>query len=344
MTRRATFSRVAGRAGWQGALLASSLLLSGCLAFQGGVRTSPVPQPRPAPAIYTPSAESVELAGYYERVQRGLLVQGLLRGDGGGVDTPFTDEMLARNFMRLAFSSEYALPGRAGQSGQSRAQFLNRWDGPVRLSLSFGASVDPDTRQQVTEITRRYATRLARITGLSISVLKPDHPRANMRIFIVDERERRALEARLSRGDGTLSAAAIRALISLDRRNYCHVLARAPQGTATLTKADVVIRTEIPPRMMGACLHEEIAQGLGIGNDSPQARPSIFNDDEEFGRLTTHDEMLLRILYDARLHPGMSADEARPIVTEIAAELVPPAHRSARPDQTPHTSQTDDEV
>ena len=76
-------------------------------------------------------------------------------------------------------------------------------------------------------------------------------------------------------------------------------------------------------RIPHTCLHEEIAQGLGLVNDSPKARPSIFNDNEEFALLTPQDEMMLRILYDRRLHPGMSMAEARPIVETIAAELLP---------------------
>lgn len=53
-----------------------------------------------------------------------------------------------------------------------------------------------------------------------------------------------------------------------------------------------------------------------------RARPSIFNDDEEFSLLTRHDELLLRILYDPRLRPGITEAEARPIVTTIATELM----------------------
>ena len=61
---------------------------------------------------------------------------------------------------------------------------------------------------------------------------------------------------------------------------------------------------------------------MGLANDSPQARPSIFNDDEEFGLLTSHDELLLRMLYDPRFEAGMSAAEAAPIAREIATELL----------------------
>ncbi|MFO7759375.1 MAG: DUF2927 domain-containing protein, partial [Roseovarius sp.] len=51
--------------------------------------------------------------------------------------------------------------------------------------------------------------------------------------------------------------------------------------------------------------------------DSPTARPSIFNDDDEFALLTRHDEILLELLYDPALDPGMTPDEARPILRRL---------------------------
>lgn len=82
-----------------------------------------------------------------------------------------------------------------------------------------------------------------------------------------------------------------------------------------------MIRAEHTDLMRKSCYHEEIAQGLGLTNDSPRARPSIFNDDEEFATLTTHDEVLLQMLYDPRLKSGMSLERAKPIITQIAADL-----------------------
>jgi hypothetical protein len=82
-----------------------------------------------------------------------------------------------------------------------------------------------------------------------------------------------------------------------------------------------VIRAENPDLLRLSCIHEELAQGLGLANDSPAARPSIFNDDDEFALLTTHDEQLLRMLYDSRLRAGMSAADAQPIVRTIAREI-----------------------
>jgi hypothetical protein len=58
-----------------------------------------------------------------------------------------------------------------------------------------------------------------------------------------------------------------------------------------------------------------------LANDSPRARPSIFTDDEEFALLTDQDELMLRILYNPALRPGMTLDEARPIVETLARRL-----------------------
>jgi hypothetical protein len=69
-------------------------------------------------------------------------------------------------------------------------------------------------------------------------------------------------------------------------------------------------------------MHEEIAQALGLANDSPRARPSIFNDDEEFALLTGQDELMLRMLYSPELQAGMTEAEARPIIQTLARRLV----------------------
>ena len=70
--------------------------------------------------------------------------------------------------------------------------------------------------------------------------------------------------------------------------------------------------------MLKVCVEEELAQIMGLPNDDDDVRPSIFNDDDEFGRLTSMDEAMLGMLYNPRLSPGMDADTARPIVRALA--------------------------
>ena len=109
------------------------------------------------------------------------------------------------------------------------------------------------------------------------------------------------------------------AIENLGRESYCLVVAADPADDGVITQAVAVIRDELPVLLRLSCIHEELAQGLGLANDSPSARPSIFNDDDEFGRLTAMDERMLSMLYDPRLKPGMDAAEARPIVARLAA-------------------------
>jgi hypothetical protein len=105
------------------------------------------------------------------------------------------------------------------------------------------------------------------------------------------------------------------------RATHCFVWAQPGDAPGTYDSAIILLRAEHPHLGRQSCIHEEMTQGLGLIKDSPTARPSIFNDDEEFAFLTTHDEMLLKMLYDPRLSPGMSFDQARPIAAQIAAEL-----------------------
>ncbi|WP_300520097.1 DUF2927 domain-containing protein [Aliiroseovarius sp.] len=263
------------------------------------------------------SAESEALARYYNSVQRGLLTRGLLRTDGGGTDTPFSSRDLAQNFLRIAFFQEYQDVG-GRLVARENASRLQRWTKPVRLSIDFGSSVPIEVRERDRQQIARFAARLTRVTGHPVTV---SDTAPNFHVLVVNEPERRALAPRLRRLVPGISNASLAHMINLPRDTYCAVFTTDGGNNSTPDTAVAVIRGEHPSLLRTACLHEEIAQGLGLPNDSPRARPSIFNDDEEFGLLTTHDELLLQMLYDRRLRPGMTEEEARPIVNQIAAEL-----------------------
>jgi hypothetical protein len=119
-----------------------------------------------------------------------------------------------------------------------------------------------------------------------------------------------------------ISEATLRAFVNLPRDQLCVVIGTFAPGGSGYIKAVAMIRAEHPSLMRSACIHEELAQGMGLANDSPGARPSIFNDDEEFALLTTHDELLLKMLYDPRLQTGMAPATAAPIARQIAREYL----------------------
>jgi Protein of unknown function (DUF2927) len=266
------------------------------------------------------SARSQDLARYYGAIQNDLLTRGLLRTDGGGPDTPFSADDLVRNFETIAFYDEYTRGAGLSTRGPVTSGQLNRWAAPVRIGIEFGASVAPDQRARDRASITSYAARLARITGHPIRTVTNN---ANFQVFVAGEDDRAFVQQRLKQLIPGISQAELDLFANLPRSYYCLVVAVSdPRAPSTYIRAVALIRAEHPDLVRLACIHEEIAQGLGLPNDSPAARPSIFNDDDEFALLTTHDELLLRMLYDPRLKPGMSADQARPVSRIIARELM----------------------
>jgi hypothetical protein len=129
------------------------------------------------------SAESLELSQYYSRVQAGLLTQGLLRQDGGGTDVPFSARNLVDNFVRIAMFDEYTNVGGRIIARQTPSK-LDKWQGPIRMAVEFGASVSPAQLAKDRRDIASYSARLSRITGLPIRQIRAD---ANFHIFVVNE-------------------------------------------------------------------------------------------------------------------------------------------------------------
>ena len=275
------------------------------------------PQPRAArPAPAGPSAESRAAAEYYRAVERRRVAQGLLRRDGGGVDTRFGAADLARNFERIALFSEFDARGGRFVAGETRAT-LRRWTAPVRVEMHFGASVPEGTRAKDRRAVDALLARLSRATGHPVSRVARG---GNYHVFVVSLDEQAALAPALRAARRGIAPGTVDAVLAQPRETFCANFAfPAPGRPGVFDGAIALIRSEHPDLMRLACYHEEIAQGLGLPNDSPAARPSIFNEDDEFATLTTHDELLLSILYDPALRPGMTPAQARPVVRRLAA-------------------------
>lgn len=300
-----------------------SFLAAGLLALaaceQVPPRLSLIPPERPGHLAPPPSAASQQLAVYYAGLERDLLTRGLLRTDGGGPESAYDAEDLARNFEAIAFYQEYGSAGISAAPGTSGA--LTRWDSPVRLQAVFGPSVSESARRTDTAVLEGFAARLARLTGHPVSTTSTR--RSNFTVIFAGLDDAVFVGKQVRAAIPQISSADLQLFMNPPRSYYCMVLAAAdPDNPVTYNRAVALIRAEHPTLVRESCVHEEIAQGLGLSNDSPRARPSIFNDDDEFALLTSHDEKLLTMLYDPRLTPGMSADQARPLIRIIARELL----------------------
>lgn len=308
---------------WAGAGLLA-LALAGCDGLPP--RASPVPPARPAglaapPEIAAaPSPAATARARRYAALQADLLTRGLLRTDGGGPDTPYSADDLVRNFEAIAFYDEYtgrALPRRGGRAGSGK---LTRWQAPVRIGVEFGPSVAAAQARRDAAAIGAYARRLARITAHPVAAAQSG---ANFHVFIAGQDDGPFLAGRIRQLIPQIGARELALFTDMPEQFFCLLVTLpAPGAPDVIARAVALIPAEHPDLIRLSCVHEEIAQGLGLPNDSPAARPSIFNDDDEFALLTSHDEMLLRMLYDPRLRPGMTAAEALPAARIIARELM----------------------
>ncbi|MEM8629624.1 MAG: DUF2927 domain-containing protein [Pseudomonadota bacterium] len=301
-------------------LAAASLLIAACDPLDGRIAPDTANSAAGGNALQVgPSAESRALRSYYTRLENDLSARGLLRTDGGGPDTPYGARTLSDNFMQIALFDEYTTENGRVVARQTASR-LRRWEGPVRVQVTFGPGVQAERRNaDITEVDRVAA----RLSSHATQPVRRVSSGGNMHVLILNEDERLNGSATLSQLIPDISPIEINTILQMPRSIYCLAYAFSdPRDPEVYRQALIIIRDEHPSLLRRSCIHEEMAQAMGLANDSPQARPSIFNDDEEFALLTSHDDLLLQILYDRRLTPGMSAAEARPIVETIATELV----------------------
>lgn len=295
-------------------------LASGCAMIEPQQTRSMAPAPARPASLTRIIPETNELTAYYQRIEDERLASGLMRRDDG--DIPLSASILARNYIDIALHDEYLL-SQGRFTARTTASVLRRWDEPVIYRMEFGASVPPATRARDHAQVAALVADMAGAAGHPMRLLPQGPVRGgNFHVLVLNEDERRAIGPRLEALIPGIDAAAVRLVTDMPRETFCLAMAFSRDGTATYTEAFAIIRAEHPDLTRLACYHEELAQGLGLANDSDNARPSIFNDDQEFALLTGHDRLLLRLHHDPRLRPGMTETEARPIVFRIASELV----------------------
>ncbi len=304
-------------------MLGAALSLAGCTAFAPRLSdpppaTSPAPPPRSMPVEIDLPQQDDRVRAHFTALEARRLRDGLLRQNRSPADLPFSDRDLEEVFVKIALFDEYTYVGNRIIQRPSPST-LRRWEMPVRMALEFGPSV-PQARQAADRaLVAAYAARLGRLTGHPVTLIDRG---ANFHVLVMSEAERQDIGQRLRQLVPGVDDVTVALVQNLPITVSCLVLAFSRSGTDVYSDALAIIRAELPDLSRHACYHEELAQGMGLPNDSPRARPSIFNDTAEFGVLTVMDEQLLRILYDPRLSPGMREREARPVIRIIARELM----------------------
>ena len=263
--------------------------------------------------------QEAKLRKYYTRLEERKTSLGLLRQDGGGEDTPFDVDDIVEVFEQLAFYNEYDI-GKDKLLPNSNAVNLAKWKSNTNISVRFGGSVEEKQKDKDLQEIKGLINNLSKITNHNIKISQQN---VNMYVVVANQKEIKDLIGKIGLQRPEFDPKRIPIITQLPKDIHCMAMtSMSSEPNSAISSALVIIRNELPDVMRRACIHEEIAQSLGLTNDSHFARPSIFNDDDEFATLTKFDEILLQILYDYRLRSGISRQEASEYVRQIANDNI----------------------
>jgi hypothetical protein len=298
------------------------LALAGCALPGAEPEVRPAALPAPTPSAEPPAEDDRgdDLTRIYAEVEGELTASGRMRRDRAPADAPYTVDDLVRNFERVALYDEYVDVG--GKFVRSETpSYLRRWAVPVRVAVMTSPSTSPDEASRDRANVAAFTRRLARLTGLDMAMAEDQS--VNFLVLFMDSDEQLEFAELVGRRFPEFAPAVLGAIRDSAVDTFCTAYAFSEPGDRAAYAAVVIlIRAEHPPLTRLSCVHEEMAQAMGLPNDSPEARPSLFNDSLEFALLTEHDEILLRMLYDPRLKRGMTVAEAHPLLPQVARDAM----------------------
>ena len=207
---------------------------------------------------------------------------------------PLSTEALVEGFDRIAFGTE--IPGLFGGG-----RYIKKFVGPVAFFVENHARKDRtrEVKTFVAGLPRQIAgleTRFATTAG-----------EARFVVHVVDAADYQRVGRKIFRNPF--------------RRVPGSCIVRADYGRNGIRRADALIVSDDGEPAFRRCLVEEVLQGLGPLDDYDGAPESVFNDSSTTTRFGRYDRIMLNMLYDPRLTPGMSLEAARPVLP-IVAEAV----------------------
>lgn len=198
-----------------------------------------------------------------------------------------TVDTLLEAFQAVVFKTE------SGEGSQGKP--VVKWQGPIAASLEGAAAVT--YRKEIDALFKQ----LGLLTSLPVVVVGPGSP-SNMTIRFMPTAE-------------------IRRITGQQQIN-CSGTFKGSSKDFAIRQAEVYISTDSDQKTRH-CIPEEVAQVLGLPNDTPLIPDSNFNDNNTtLTGLSISDQILIRTLYDRRILPGMTAAQARPVARQIITEMV----------------------
>jgi hypothetical protein len=207
----------------------------------------------------------------------------------------FTDTEIAAGFFKVAFGAEFSIAGRTDR--------IRKYDGPVRIYVDSRAK--PDRRAQVAAVVTDIR---ARVDHLDIA-LADSRDSANVIVTLVRDRD---LLPTIRKFFGRAKARRIQH--SLEPQCLSGF---SKDDAYRITHSEVIVVADAGDFIFYDCIYEEMLQALGPINDTAAIPWTMFNDNVQKGFFDIYDQYLLNILYDPRIHPGMTRAQVRALLPRV---------------------------
>ena len=207
---------------------------------------------------------------------------------------PTAPSGLADRFELIAFHAE-------GVEGEIP---LERWDGDIRVMPASNATV------KYWNDIQAIVEELDQLLPQSVEFAADDEE-PNLIVLIDHPKELARFAHRFPQLQGLTDMMPF----------VCAVLPFAEELDSVITASVVMVDVTLGDQQVRRCIAQEITQSIGLPNDIDDPDGTIFSSNSTRETLSESDEQLIRILYDPRLIPGMTRDEAMPIVRQIVAEM-----------------------
>ncbi|MBI5108499.1 MAG: DUF2927 domain-containing protein [Rhodocyclales bacterium] len=231
----------------------------------------------------------------------GLVLGGASAANADSESRWKTPDALVDAFVELALKSGYS----------TRVNPVRKWTVPIRYAIVHRVGEEALHARLV----ETHLIHLAQITGHSIDAAATAE-QANYVVVLTREDQ---LEADTRSHMGADSDGRREGFY---RDSMCLASFRVgPRGAIVRAVAMIPVDRARGKGELIGCVTEELTHMLGLANDTAIPMPTIFHHGTVRSFLTGLDWLLLKMLYDPRVKPGMKEAQLRPILLQIALEL-----------------------
>ncbi len=207
----------------------------------------------------------------------------------------YSDAALIDGFMKTVFGADY-------QANSTLANRVKKYTKPVLVYVDNRSKID--RRAAVAAFVDSLPSHIR-----NLQVRRTNDPKeAHFTVHVVDEKEYLSL-ARSIVGWRRAFAVGGDCLVSV------------ASASGPIDWSDAIIVSDRGETLFRRCLIEETLQGLGPLNDNDSLKDSVFNERSKHARFMKFDRLILNMLYDPRVRPGMTRAEVEQVLPAVAKDV-----------------------